>query len=66
MCITGHLQTHNLIDNIDSYRSNIAKLSLIQCYTEMRTDYYDLNIEIIDNTNCFFIKTHNLIAMYQI
>ncbi|QXP68466.1 DUF6119 family protein [Polaribacter sp. AHE13PA] len=53
MSITGHLKNRPLIENINSYKSNIAKLSLIQCYTEMRTDYYDLNIEIINNQNCF-------------
>lgn len=53
MSITGHLKRRPLIENIEYYKSNIAKLSLIQCYTEMRTDYYDLNIEIIDNRNCF-------------
>jgi uncharacterized protein (TIGR04141 family) len=53
MSITGHRKRRPLIDNIEYYKSNIAKLSLIQCYTEMRTDYYDLNIEIIDNRNCF-------------
>lgn len=53
MSITGHLKNKSLINNINLYKSNIAKLSLIQCYTEMRTEYYDLNLEIIDNSNCF-------------
>ncbi len=53
MSITAHLKNKRLTDNIKKYTSNIAKLSVIQCYTEMRTEYYDLNIEIIDNSECF-------------
>jgi len=53
MAITGHLKNKTLQKNIDKYQSNIAKLSLIQCYTEMRTEYYDLSFEIIKNDACF-------------
>ncbi|WP_332452956.1 DUF6119 family protein [Chryseobacterium aquaticum] len=31
-------------ENIDSYNSNIAKFSLVQCSSEMRINYYDLEI----------------------
>ncbi|KQS89224.1 DUF6119 family protein [Chryseobacterium sp. Leaf394] len=31
-------------DNIDSYNSNIAKFSLVQCSSEMRINYYNLEI----------------------
>ncbi|PWH86747.1 TIGR04141 family sporadically distributed protein [Brumimicrobium oceani] len=53
MAITGHLLNKHIIKDISKYSSNIAKISLIQCYTEMRTEYYDLSIEIIDNSECF-------------
>lgn len=53
MGITGHIQNRSIPLNIDLYDSNIAKLSLIQCYTEMRTEYYDLSFEIINNNECF-------------
>lgn len=53
MCITSHLKNKPLQKNINKYRSNIAKLSLIQCYTEMRTEYYDLSFEVIKNDDCF-------------
>lgn len=53
MGITGHKRNRSLPANIAQYDSNIAKLSLIQCYTEMRTEYYDLSFEIINNTECF-------------
>ena len=53
MSITSHLANRNVIDDIEKYSSNIAKLSLIQCFTEMRTEYYDMEIEVIDNSECF-------------
>ncbi len=53
MAFTGQLKNKSVLNNIESYSSNIAKLSLIQCYTEMRTEYYDLQFEIIDNNECF-------------
>lgn len=53
MGITAHIRNRTIPANIDRYDSNIAKLSLIQCYTEMRTDYYDLSFEIINNQECF-------------
>ena len=51
--ITGHLSNRNLFNHLSQYTSNIAKLSLIQCFTEMRTEYYDIDIEVINNSNCF-------------
>jgi uncharacterized protein (TIGR04141 family) len=53
MAITSHLANRDLLTDIHHYSSNIAKLSLIQCFTEMRTEYYDLEIEIINNEECF-------------
>lgn len=53
MAFTGHLKNKNIQDNISKYPSNIAKLSIIQCFTEMRTGLFDIGIEIIDNSNCF-------------
>jgi hypothetical protein len=53
MSITSHLANRSVITDIERYSSNIAKLSLIQCFTEMRTEYYDMEIELIDNTECF-------------
>lgn len=53
MSITSHLANRNVITDIKKYSSNIAKLSLIQCFTEMRTEYYDMEIELIDNSECF-------------
>lgn len=53
MCITSLLKNKPLQKNIDKHTSNIAKLSLIQCFTEMRTEYYDLSFEIIKNEKCF-------------
>lgn len=53
MGITGHIKNRSIPANIDRYDSNIAKLSLIQCYTEMRTEYYDLSFEIINNEEVF-------------
>lgn len=53
LCITSHLKNKSIMSDIEKYSSNIAKLSLIQCYTEMRTEYYDMGIEIIDNNECF-------------
>lgn len=53
MAITSHLSNRDVLTDIDQYSSNIAKLSLIQCFTEMRTEYYDMEIEIINNTECF-------------
>lgn len=53
MAITSHLVNRNVIQDIKSYSSNIAKLSLIQCFTEMRTEYYDMKFELINNAECF-------------
>jgi uncharacterized protein (TIGR04141 family) len=53
MCISSHIKNRPLQKNIDKYKSNIAKLSLIQCYTEMRTEYYDISFEVIKNDACF-------------
>ena len=53
MAITSHLANRDVLSDIHQYSSNIAKLSLIQCFTEMRTEYYDIDIEIIKNTECF-------------
>lgn len=54
MAITSHLKNKPLIENIEKYQSNIAKLSLIQCFTEMRTEYFEnMEIEIINNQDCF-------------
>lgn len=53
MCITSHLKNKPLQKTINKYKSNIAKLSLIQCYQEMRTEYYDLSFEVIKNNACF-------------
>jgi hypothetical protein len=53
MCVTGHIKNRPLKKNIHKYKSNIAKLSLIQCYSEMRTEYYDLSFEVIKNDACF-------------
>jgi hypothetical protein len=53
MCISSHLKNKPLQKSIEKYTSNIAKLSLIQCFTEMRTEYYDLSFEIIKNEKCF-------------
>uniref|UniRef100_UPI001C400D46 hypothetical protein n=1 Tax=Allomuricauda sp. CP2A TaxID=1848189 RepID=UPI001C400D46 len=53
MCVTSHLKNKPLQKTISKYNSNIAKLSLIQCYQEMRTEYYDLSFEVIKNDACF-------------
>lgn len=53
MGITGHIKNRSIPSKIERYDSNIAKLSLIQCFTEMRTEYYDLSFEIINNDACF-------------
>ncbi|CAM1342184.1 hypothetical protein [Tenacibaculum amylolyticum] len=53
MCITSHIKNKPVQKDIKKYKSNIAKLSLIQCYTEMRTEYYDLSFEVIKNDSCF-------------
>lgn len=54
MAITSHLKNKPLIGKIEKYQSNIAKLSLIQCFTEMRTEYFEnFEIEIINNQDCF-------------
>lgn len=53
MSITSHIKNNPLQKKIEKYKSNIAKLSLIQCYTEMRTEYYDLSFEVINNDDCF-------------
>lgn len=53
MCISSHLKNKPLQKSMEKYTSNIAKLSLIQCFTEMRTEYYDLSFEIIKNDKCF-------------
>ena len=53
MAISSHLKNKDIIIDVEKYSSNIAKISLIQCYTEMRTEYFDLAIEIIDNSECF-------------
>ncbi len=52
MSITSHLSNRSIIDDIEKYSSNIAKLSLIQCFTEMRTEYFDMEFEIINNEEC--------------
>jgi len=53
MCITSQTKNRPLQKNMEKYKSNVAKLSLIQCYTEMRTEYYDLQFEVINNSKCF-------------
>lgn len=53
MSMTSQTKNKPLQKNIDKYKSNVAKLSLIQCYSEMRTDYYDLSFEVIKNDKCF-------------
>lgn len=53
MCITSQTKNRPLQKNMEKYKSNVAKLSLIQCYTEMRTEYYDLKFEVIKNSKCF-------------
>lgn len=53
MCVTSHIKNRPLQSTVSKYKSNIAKLSLIQCYQEMRTNYYDLSFEIIKNDACF-------------
>lgn len=53
MCITSQTKNRPLQQNMEKYKSNVAKLSLIQCYTEMRTEYYDLQFEVINNNKCF-------------
>jgi uncharacterized protein (TIGR04141 family) len=53
MGITSHIKGKSVQNSIEKYRSNIAKLSLIQCFTEMRTEYYDLSFELINNDLCF-------------
>ncbi|MCF2518812.1 DUF6119 family protein [Dyadobacter sp. CY351] len=43
MAFTSHLNEDILVENsIDRFDSNIARFSLIQCSSEMRSDYYDL------------------------
>lgn len=45
LAITSHLKEDLLIeDNIDKYKSNIARFSLIQCSSTMKSDLYDLLI----------------------
>ena len=51
MSFTGHLRNRDLLTQVEKYTSNIAKLSLIQCFTDMRNDYYDLSIEVIKEDN---------------
>ncbi|MDF3026614.1 MAG: hypothetical protein K0S23_921 [Fluviicola sp.] len=53
MSITSHLKNKSVTNQIKKYPSNIAKLSLIQCFTEMATEYYSIEMEIIDNSECF-------------
>ncbi|MGN6647214.1 MAG: DUF6119 family protein [Cytophaga sp.] len=53
MSFTAHLKNKKLPNYIELYKSNVAKLSLIQCFTEMRTEYFDLDIEVINNSGCF-------------
>lgn len=53
MSITSHRKNKPVQKDVKKYKSNIAKLSLIQCYTEMRTEYYDLSFEVIKNDSCF-------------
>lgn len=49
MGFTGHLKNGlNPKDDIQAYSSNIAKMSLIQCSAEMRSDYFDFTVEVID------------------
>ena len=43
LAFTSHLQKDLKVeDNIDSFTSNIARFSLVQCSGEMRANYYDL------------------------
>ena len=53
MSITSHLKNRSVTNQIKEYPSNIAKLSLIQCFTEMMTEYYNMEMEVIDNNECF-------------
>lgn len=53
MSITSQIKNKPLQRNMEKYKSNVAKLSLIQCFSEMRTDYYDLSFEVIKNDKCF-------------
>lgn len=43
MAFTSHLKDDILIeDNIEEFDSNIAKFSLVQCSSEIRSNYFDL------------------------
>lgn len=48
LAFTSHLKDDLLVeDNIDSFTSNIAKFSLIQCSSDLRADYFDLLVHQI-------------------
>ncbi|MEJ5052787.1 hypothetical protein [Sphingobacterium sp. MYb382] len=46
---TNHNTSESIVDNIAKFRSSIAKFSIIECHTEMQTNYFPLRYVQIRN-----------------